>query len=56
MTLFKLLEGIHIQRNRAVEATDPADCLYGIRHPMDVYRLINELMDSNVGPAVENQA
>jgi hypothetical protein len=43
-----LLGWITIQRNRIVEATDPADCLYGIRHPMDVYRLINELMDSNI--------
>ena len=42
-----LLGWITIQRNRVVEATDPADCLYGIYHPMDVYRLINELMDSN---------
>ena len=42
-----LLGWITIQRNRVVEATDPADCLYGICHPMDVYRLINELMDSN---------
>jgi|TARA_B110000263_G_C15305896_1_gene510379 membrane protein YdbS with pleckstrin-like domain len=43
-----LMGWITIQRNRVVEATDPADCLFGIRHPMDVYRLINELMDSNV--------
>ena len=49
-----LLGCITVQRNRALEATDPADCLFGIRHPMDVYRLINELMDSNVGLAVEN--
>ena len=39
------------QRNRTVMATDPADCLYGIRKPMKVYRLINELIDKNVGPA-----
>jgi len=43
-----LLGWITVQRNRTVVATDPADCLYGIRRPMDVYRLINELMDSNV--------
>tara|TARA_B110000014_G_C20072400_1_gene559418 strand:- start:175 stop:1125 length:951 start_codon:yes stop_codon:yes gene_type:complete len=49
-----LLGWITIQRNRVVEATDPADCLYGIRHPMDVYRLINELIDSNVGLVEEN--
>jgi len=48
-----LLGWITVQRNRTVEATDPADCLYGIRRPMDVYRLINELMDSNVGLPVE---
>jgi hypothetical protein len=29
---------------------DPADCLYGIRNPMKIYRLINELMDANMGP------
>jgi len=45
---------ISVQRNRTVEATDPADCLYGVRRPMDVYRLINELMDSNVGLHQEN--
>ena len=39
------------QRNRTVMATDPADCLYGIRKPMKIYRLINELIDKNVGPA-----
>ena len=49
-----LMGWVTVQRSRAVEATDPADCLYGIRRPMDVYRLINELMDSNVGLPVEN--
>ncbi len=49
-----LLGWITVQRSRTVEATDPADCLYGIRRPMDVYRLINELMDSNVGLPTEN--
>ena len=39
------------KRERTVMATDPADCLYGIRRPMDVYRLINELIDVNIGPA-----
>ena len=39
------------QRNRTVMATDPADCLYGIRKPMGIYRLINELIDKDVGPA-----
>ncbi len=37
------------KRNRTVMATDPADCLYGIRNPMQVYRLINELIDKSVG-------
>ena len=36
------------QRERNVMASDPADCLYGIRKPMDVYRLINELIDARV--------
>tara|TARA_B100000579_G_scaffold393733_1_gene370568 strand:- start:15 stop:596 length:582 start_codon:yes stop_codon:yes gene_type:complete len=52
MRLVSLLFGmITKQRNRTVMATDPADCLYGIRKPMGVYRLINELIDKNVGPA-----
>ena len=52
MRLISLLFGmITKQRNRTVMATDPADCLYGIRKPMGVYRLINELIDKNVGPA-----
>ena len=37
------------KRNRTVIAANPANCLYGIRKPMKVYRLINELMDKNVG-------
>ena len=49
-----LMGWVTVQRSRTVEATDPADCLYGIRRPMDVYRLMNELMDSNVGSSVEN--
>ena len=48
-----LLGWITSQRHRTVEASDPADCLYGIKRPMELYRLINELMDANVGPAVE---
>ena len=52
MRLFSFLFGLlSKQRNRTVMATDPADCLYGIRKPMKVYRLINELIDKNVGPA-----
>ena len=38
------------QRQRTVLNQDPADCLYGIRNPMKIYRLINELMDANMGP------
>lgn len=54
MRIFSFLLGwITLQRDRIVEASDPTDCLYGVRRPMDVYRLINELMDANVGPAVE---
>jgi hypothetical protein len=43
------------KRNRTVMATDPADCLYGIRKPLKIYRLINELMDKNVGPAMTDE-
>ena len=47
--IFSLLFGmISKQRERNVMASDPADCLYGIRKPMDVYRLINELIDARV--------
>ena len=35
------------QRRRNSVAQDPSDCLYGIRSPMKIYRLINELMDAN---------
>ena len=38
------------QRQRTEMSADPANCLYGVKRPMDVYRLINELMDINVGP------
>lgn len=44
------------KRNRTVMANDPADCLYGIRNPMKIYRLINELIDKSVGPAGTNDA
>ena len=53
-TISFLIGWVTVQRNRTVEATDPADCLYGIRRPMDVYRLINELMDAKVGLADQN--
>tara|TARA_B100001142_G_C14296547_1_gene641091 strand:- start:648 stop:1601 length:954 start_codon:yes stop_codon:yes gene_type:complete len=35
------------QRRRTTVAQDPSDCLYGIKKPMKIYRLINELMDVN---------
>jgi len=41
---------ITMKRDRTVMATDPADCLYGIKNPMGIYRLINELIDKEVGP------
>jgi hypothetical protein len=45
---------ISIQRSKSVMATDPSNCLYGIKNPMEKYRLINELMDLNVGSVLEN--
>ncbi len=33
------------KRERTVMASDMGDCLYGIRDPLGVYRLINELID-----------
>jgi len=41
------------QRQRSVMAKDPADCLFGIRNPMDVYRLINDLIDNEAGSTVD---
>ncbi len=50
--VFSVLFGwITKQRDRSVMATNPADCLYGIKSPMEVYRLINELMDISIGHA-----
>ena len=34
---------IRLQRTRTDVAMDPEDCFYGIRNPMDVYALVNEL-------------
>ncbi len=46
--IFSLMFGwVTKQRQRTTVAQDPADCLYGIRSPMKIYRLINELMDAN---------
>lgn len=51
---FSMLFGwITIQRSRNVMATDPSNCLYGIKNPMEKYRLINELMDVNIGSVIE---
>ena len=44
------------KRNRTVKTADPANCLYGIRKPMKVYRLINELMDKNIGQVGTEEA
>jgi len=40
---------ITMQRERSEMSADPANCLYGVKRPMDIYRLINEIMDSNLG-------
>ena len=40
---------ITMKRDRTVMTTDPADCLYGVKNPMGIYRLINELIDKEVG-------
>ena len=37
---------ISAQRQRTTVDQDPADCLYGVSKPLDLYRLINELIDS----------
>jgi len=34
---------IRLQRTRTTVDLDPEDCFYGIRNPMDVYALVNEL-------------
>ncbi len=48
--IISLLFGwITMKRDRTVMATDPADCLYGVKKPMEIYRLINELIDKEVG-------
>ena len=54
--IISLLFGwITMKRDRTVMATDPADCLYGVKNPMGIYRLINELIDKEVGPTVSMQ-
>ena len=35
------------KRNRTVMASDPAVCLYGIKRPMRIYRLVNEMIDKS---------
>ena len=34
---------VRLQRTRTTVDLDPEDCFYGIRNPMDVYALVNEL-------------
>jgi len=36
---------ISAQRQRTTVDQNPEDCLYGVRNPMDIYRLIHELID-----------
>ena len=44
--LFGFLTGwVFTQRSRGDFPDDPSSCLYAINEPMEVYRLINELMD-----------
>ncbi len=44
--VFRLMFGwIFAQRSRGDFREDPSSCLYAISEPMEVYRLINELMD-----------
>jgi len=46
-TIFRsLFVWITAQRERKTVDQDPEDCLFGIRSPMDIYRLINELSDN----------
>jgi membrane protein YdbS with pleckstrin-like domain len=53
--IFSLMFGwVTKQRQRTAVAQDPADCLYGVRNPMKIYRLINELMDVNTTLAQNN--
>ena len=53
--IFSLMFGwVTKQRQRTTVAQDPADCLYGVRNPMKIYRLINELMDVNTTLAQNN--
>ncbi len=37
---------ISAQRQRTTVDQDPADCLYGVSKPLNLYRLINELIDN----------
>ena len=47
----RLFGWFFLQRNRTTPLNDPEGCLYGIKDPMSIYQLINELMDTSVGPA-----
>ena len=45
---------ISLQRRRNDPLKDPEACLFGINDPMEIYQLINEIMDAEVGPAIAN--
>ncbi|MEC8997725.1 MAG: PH domain-containing protein, partial [Candidatus Thermoplasmatota archaeon] len=47
----RLFGWFFLQRNRTTPLNDPEGCLYGIKDPMSIYQLINELMDTSIGPA-----
>ena len=51
MSSLSIFAWVKKQRRRTTVAQDPSDCLYGIKKPMKIYRLINELMDiNNISP------
>ncbi len=54
---------VRLQRTRTTVDLDPEDCFYGIRNPMDVYALVNELRtrpgapkdgESSSGESIQN--
>ena len=54
-SLLAIFGWVSKQRQRSVMAKDPAECLFGIRDPMGIYRLINEIMDQEVGEIASDQ-
>lgn len=54
-SLLAIFGWVSKQRQRSVMAKDPAECLFGIRDPMGIYRLINEIMDQEVGEIASGQ-